>query len=141
MHAAAPDETWQVSHIGGDRFAANVLVLPDGLYYGRLAPADVEGFVAGHRDGRLDLEHLRGRCAYPFPAQAAEVFLRRRLDEPRADAVRLVSATDAGGEFEAGGRRWRVEVTRVSTRDLLTCRSGAPGEGWTYELADVVPAG
>src|SRR4051794_40310154 len=31
-----PEETWEVSHIGGDRFAANVLMLPEGLYYGRV---------------------------------------------------------------------------------------------------------
>ncbi|HEX6248162.1 MAG TPA: sucrase ferredoxin, partial [Nocardioidaceae bacterium] len=36
MSALAPGQTWEVSHIGGDRFAANVLVLPHGLYYGRL---------------------------------------------------------------------------------------------------------
>src|SRR4029453_5830608 len=35
---AHPEETWEVSHIGGDRFAGNLLVLPNGLYYGRLDP-------------------------------------------------------------------------------------------------------
>ena len=36
LAAAHPELTWEVSHIGGDRFAANALVLPHGLYYGRL---------------------------------------------------------------------------------------------------------
>ena len=40
LAAAHPEQTWEVSHIGGDRFAANVLVLPDGLYYGRVSAAD-----------------------------------------------------------------------------------------------------
>ena len=33
---APASTTWEVSHIGGDRFAANLLVLPEGLYYGRV---------------------------------------------------------------------------------------------------------
>ena len=45
LHDVAPDHTWEVSHIGGDRFAPNVLVLPEGLYFGRLTPADAPGFV------------------------------------------------------------------------------------------------
>ena len=36
LSAAYPEETWEVSHIGGDRFAGNALVLPYGLYLGRL---------------------------------------------------------------------------------------------------------
>ena len=34
-----PDLVWECSHIGGDRFAPNVLVLPQGLYYGRVEPS------------------------------------------------------------------------------------------------------
>ena len=40
---AYPEETWEASHIGGDRFAANLLVLPFGLYFGRLDPASARG--------------------------------------------------------------------------------------------------
>ena len=36
LEAAHRDHTWEVSHIGGDRFAGNMLVLPHGLYYGRI---------------------------------------------------------------------------------------------------------
>ena len=62
LAAAHPEETWEVSHIGGDRFAGNLLVLPHGLYYGRLDPATA---LARRRRPRspasLDLDHLRGR--------------------------------------------------------------------------------
>ena len=33
---------WQSSHIGGDRFAGNVVFLPEGLYYGRVEPAEAD---------------------------------------------------------------------------------------------------
>ena len=38
-----PDETWEVSHIGGDRFAPNMLVLPEGLYYGGVTAESAPG--------------------------------------------------------------------------------------------------
>ena len=33
-----PERTWETSHLGGDRFAGNVLILPIGIYYGRVGP-------------------------------------------------------------------------------------------------------
>ena len=31
---------WQSTHVGGDRFAGNLVVLPDGVYYGRVEPSE-----------------------------------------------------------------------------------------------------
>jgi hypothetical protein len=136
----APEETWEVSHIGGDRFAANVLTLPGGHYYGRLEPEDAARFAAAARAGRLDLDHLRGRTAYPFAVQAAEVHLRRHLDEPRVDAVRLLRATRSGDAstvvFEvAGSSTWSVRV-RTGRREerLLTCRAESASRGLSHEV-------
>ncbi|HET6740591.1 MAG TPA: sucrase ferredoxin, partial [Kribbella sp.] len=38
LASAYPERTWECSHIGGDRFAANVVVLPHGLFYGHVPP-------------------------------------------------------------------------------------------------------
>lgn len=138
----APEATWEVSHIGGDRFAANVLVLPDGLYYGRLGPEDAAGFLTALGERRLDLEHLRGRTCYPFPVQAAEIHLRRHLDEDRAAALRLVDHAREGATtsatFEVGERTFTVRVSssRGHARQL-TCRAGAHGTPPTHELLEV----
>lgn len=102
---AHPDRAWECSHIGGDRFAGNLLVLPDGLYYGRLDPASALAVAAGHRAGRLDLDHLRGRSGLAMPVQAAEVALRRQLAEDRLDAVRFEGARRDGEHTTA---RFRV---------------------------------
>jgi hypothetical protein len=124
---AHPDETWEVSHIGGDRFAANLLVLPHGLYYGALDPPSAIAVAGSHLTGQVDLDHLRGRSGLPMPVQAAELALRRQLGETRADAVRFVgrSSTAAGtvARFDVAGTRWQVQV---QTRDgeepaRLTC--------------------
>lgn len=87
----APEETWEVSHMGGDRFAANALVLPHGLYYGRLTPDGAAAFAEHHAQGRLDLEHLRGRSSFGFAVQAAEIHLRQSLDDHRVAAYSLRS--------------------------------------------------
>ncbi len=157
----APEETWEVSHIGGDRFAANVLALPSGHYYGRLEPEDAAGFTAALHDGRLDLGHLRGRTAYPFAVQAAEVHLRRHLDESRADAVRLLTSSRSAapgqdpettavfevdgavdGEVDGadGGGRWSVQVRSVHGEErLLTCRASSAGRGLGHQVVGLTP--
>ncbi len=107
---AHPDEAWEVSHIGGDRFAANLLVLPHGLYYGALDPPSAIAVAGSHLTGQLDLDHLRGRSGLPMPVQAAEVALRRQLGETREGAVRFLgrSAADAVTRGPVRGRRDRL---------------------------------
>ena len=130
---AHPEETWEVSHIGGDRFAGNALVLPQGLYYGRLdavsALAVARGHVGAGSAGELDLEHLRGRSGFAMPVQAAELALRRQLAETRDDAVRLVSRAVEGeltvAVFTVAAVEWEVTVRTTLGDDLvqLTCRA------------------
>jgi (2Fe-2S) ferredoxin len=120
--AAYPEETWEVSHVGGDRFGANVVVLPEGLYYGRIEPATAPALVAGHLDGHLDLAHLRGRTTLPMPLQHAEIALRRHLGEHRIGAVTLVRRSGSTGVFAHLGHEWEVEVERTEAGPaLLTC--------------------
>ena len=72
------DLVWQSTHVGGDRFAGNVVVLPHGLYYGRVGADHAGAVLEAHAAGLVDLEHYRGRSAYSFPVQAAERAIRER---------------------------------------------------------------
>lgn len=145
LAAEHPDETWEVSHIGGDRFAANLLLLPDGLYYGRMTPDAARGVAREHAAGRLDLDHLRGRSSYAMPLQFAEIALRRALDETRSDTLRLVSrrrdgdVTDA--VFDVDGVRWQVRVRTAAGADLLrlTCRAGRDNPVPEHEVVSLEP--
>jgi hypothetical protein len=76
------DELWISSHQGGHRFATNVLVLPAGIQLGRVPADGAADIVAKALAGQIELEHYRGRVAYPTPAQAAERAIREseRLD-------------------------------------------------------------
>ena len=139
LASAAPKETWEVSHIGGDRFAPNVLVLPHGLYYGRLLPAEAEQFVGIHHDGLLDLEHLRGRSSYPFAVQAAEIHLRRHLDHDAVGPFRLLTRTRDGdvtiAVFAVADEHWRVDIrTQAGAPSRLTCRATASSPAPVHTL-------
>ena len=128
LSQAYPEQTWEVSHIGGDRFAGNALVLPYGLYLGRLG---AESAVAAADDvlgGRLPLEVLRGRSCLPMPAQAAEIALLRQLGETAMAAARVLGVRRDGElttvDAEAAGVRWTVAVRTTHGEDvLLTCRA------------------
>jgi hypothetical protein len=79
LTAAYPEQTWECSHMGGDRFAGNLLCLPDGIAYGRVTPENAAPIAREYLRGRLDLAHLRGRGSYPFAVQAAEWHLLTEL--------------------------------------------------------------
>ena len=138
----APEQTWEVSHIGGDRFAPNLLVLPDGLYYGRLDPDDADAFVERHRAGLLDLPRLRGRSAFAFPVQAAEIYLREHTGDVSVAPPVLLRhrRDDEVTEVELGlaGEEWRVRVrTRRSSLRQLTCRARAESHALEHELLGI----
>jgi hypothetical protein len=145
LHAVAPEATWEVSHIGGDRFAPNVVVLPTGLYYGRLDPADAAAFVDTHRGGRLSLPHLRGRCAFSFRVQAAETFLREHTGDAGLAAPRVLRSARDGDltrvTFELAGERWDVVVrTEHVDPQQLTCRAANPSGALAHTLRHVGPS-
>ena len=121
--AEAGVDAWECSHIGGDRFAGNVLVLPDGLYYGRVEPEHAVGLVRGHAEGRLDLGHLRGRSNLPMPVQYAEVALRRRLSADGLLDVRPTGHRVAGDLAEA---RFDVPDGTATVRVRTTMEPAAP---------------
>jgi hypothetical protein len=133
-----PATAWQCSHIGGDRFAANVVVFPYGIYYGRVGYADARQIVEQTARGHIVLEHYRGRCCYTRPLQAAEYFARRESGRTAISDFRLVAKTSAGATFEssADGTRHHVEIAanHGAITDLVTCMSEAPTPITQYEL-------
>jgi len=85
------DAVWQSSHVGGHRFAANVVTFPDATYYGRVQPEDTAALVAACRRGELYLPQLRGRACYPEVVQAADYFLREETGETALHAFRFAA--------------------------------------------------
>jgi hypothetical protein len=131
---------WQSTHVGGDRFAGNVVVLPQGLYYGRVGPDDVGGLLADHAAGRVHLDRYRGRSAYPFALQAAEHAIREAHGLAGIDD--LVLAGSERHEDAAWRVRFRAPAGVVHEADVheeaaeepvyLTCCAEEPKRALRY---------
>ncbi len=104
---------WNSSHIGGHRFAANLICLPHGLLYGRVDAQTAPLILSAYQRGELFLPNLRGRACYPPPAQAAEIYLRQRSGEMALDAYHLLDA------LETTHGEWRVRFSAGQDRPPL----------------------
>jgi hypothetical protein len=128
LASLATEQVWECSHLGGDRFAGNVLVLPDGLGFGWVDPARAPALLDDLAHDLLDLDLLRGRATLSMPAQYAEIHLRRELAERRADAVRHTGSRRDGDEvvstFEVADATYDVRVlSTLGDPAALTCRA------------------
>jgi hypothetical protein len=107
---------WQCSHVGGDRFAGNLVMLPAGLYLGRVEPPAAWEALDELLVGRVPLDLYRGRSCHTFPAQAADRAIRETTGLAGIDDLTLAA-------IEAhGAAAWRVRFTTVD------------GETWEVEV-------
>lgn len=88
----------ECSHLGGHRFAANLLHLPHGHLYGRVEPRDAVALVAAAEADRVLRYRYRGRLGASEASQAADAYLAARLD---------------------AGSRWEMAAAPVSGDDVL----------------------
>ena len=106
------ERAWQTTHVGGHRFAPNVLTLPQGVLYGRVRPEVVPRFVEHVEAGRLARDHVRGRSALPAEAQAAEMALdEEMLELVGCEAEHVVLRTDKGER--------RIRVTEANAMEII----------------------
>ena len=81
---------WQTTHVGGHRYAPNLICLPEGVVYGFADTTVAPALVQATRNADLQLEHLRGRSCYSAVGQVAELAVRRHFGEVRLGALRLL---------------------------------------------------
>jgi hypothetical protein len=137
------DHVWECSHVGGHRYAANVLLFPHGLYYGRIRQDQVGELLSAGRRGQLLLDNLRGRACYTPVVQAAEVLLRQQVVNVDLDAYRLLDERQVtedqwsitfGVADGAGIHRLLIESSTSSDLDRESCRSDKLAPMTTYHL-------
>jgi hypothetical protein len=141
-HDTDSQRVWQATHVGGDRFAGNVVVLPHGLYYGRVDPAAAGRVLAAQAAGEVELDSYRGRSAYPFAVQAAEHALRESEGLLAVDGLTLLGVTRTSD----GARQVRFRTPGSAVHELdvaetlgdepiyLTCESAEPQRARRWQV-------
>lgn len=150
--AADGMEAWEVTHIGGHRFSPTLFVLPYGYAYGRAEAPLVKDAVVAAREGRVVVDHCRGRSTWDRPAQAADLAVRELIGEERADALDVAGtealpvAGDASPSWavtvtHSDGRSWRVTVDQCAGDAATPASCGAALAPPTYmsvtDIADL----
>ncbi|RFA19489.1 hypothetical protein B7R25_11685 [Subtercola boreus] len=154
LAAEFPDETWECSHLGGDRFAGTMVLLPEGLYYGRVDDVDAVDVVDLAREGRVDERFFRGRSSLTHAVQAAQHYARLQFGDDRlaayaplgeapgeGDGVTVVTLAAGCGGAEGGaaaggaaGGTIEVAVAEILSQPLLS-NCGATRFGRVREYA------
>lgn len=144
LAALHPERTWEVSHVGGHRFAGNLVVLPHGHVHGGLDVAGAVRVVDLLAAGRLDLATARGRSAWSRPAQAADVLARIALDVDAVGAVTVGEVAPLGDgasrvHLEVDGRAHVAEVVRAPTGQprRVSCDADEPEDPGAWHLVSL----
>jgi hypothetical protein len=72
LAARYPGQVFQTTHVGGHRFAANLVILPHGLYYGPVSVELATAAISAYERGTVSPGRYRGRAGQPRPVQEAE---------------------------------------------------------------------
>ena len=147
LAARWPNAVWECSHVGGDRFAPNVVVLPDGVYYGYLDADEAVGVLERHLEGGVSARHLRGFCRYPPAAQVALGDAHRRWGPYGVDDVEVRDVRQPAAD------RWLIELVLPDRRLIrstvttsrrapahLTCRAAHDSSVLDYDVSVFEPA-
>jgi len=136
-------DVWQCSHVGGDRFAANVLWFPYGLYYGHVCPQDIDPLLDASLRHQVHMKNFRGRSCYRRPAQVGEYFVRGHsgvvgLDQLNLTDMEKLSPTHWRTRFSESGSIYTAEFRCLKNHfsEYLSCAATEPKPVTQYELLD-----
>ncbi len=138
----------QSTHIGGCRFAASLLVLPDRARYGRLLPEQVTPFLQALENGRTYLPCYRGNPLLDPAAQVAEhaaLVHASETGQPATVALKLLAASEMDATFIASlpAARLRIQLAQstypVNTR-CQTLKEGpiTSAERWRVVVIETI---
>ena len=122
---------WECSHVGGDRFAANVVAMPYGIYYGHVAVEDVGHIFVRTLLKKIYKNNYRGLSRRSFFEQSIECYLRDHLSNYDIDfdiQIHLIEHHDDYFKVEiktAAHAVYIMELIRetIPYPHLLTCTS------------------
>jgi hypothetical protein len=144
LAAVYPEETWECSHLGGDRFAATLIIFPAGLYYGRAIVEDAPRLVELSREGRVDPRTFRGRSSSPNVVQAAESVARAQTGDDAVGAfIHRSTVREPGGWQVTLGHGTDEVIVHLAESEsaplLTTCEATIALPVRRFELVSIAP--
>lgn len=139
----ASQNVWQCSHVGGHRFAPNVLLFPHGIYYGRVDPSDAHALLNAGDRGEIRLENYRGRAFHDPVVQAAELSLLQRTRRRNLGAFKLLHsaqmepdtwAVDFLGTQDELVHRIVLKSRESAEQEFVSCSSDKQAPAIYYDL-------
>jgi len=131
----------QATHIGGCRFAASLVIMPQRQRYGRMTAGLAPAFLAALERGEVFLPAYKGRSGQPEPAQVAELAAMRwaaehghtlsavplegAIPEQAAEGMRLTLGAAVAGQ------RLTIRLHAHSFMVQGNCQTVAEGGGET----------
>ncbi|WP_346238149.1 sucrase ferredoxin [Niabella insulamsoli] len=122
---------WECTHVGGDRFAANVVAMPFGIYYGHVAVEDVGHIMVRTLLRKIYKNKFRGLSRRSFYEQAIECHLREYLQNYDIDfEIHTKLLHHEGNHYSvdvttSNNGHYIVDIERIKIPypHLLTCSS------------------
>ena len=142
-------EVFQCSHIGGDRFAANVIWLPYGIHLGHVH-TELSAAIDKLRTKSIPLQNLRGRASLPSAAQYLEGHLRAKLSLENPGAFELLDYRERDGSGKlfcfvslrdvilGEVHEGYVSIHRSTSRVLSSCNTDSEAHPRVFSLIDEV---
>ncbi|TDD23319.1 sucrase ferredoxin [Kribbella turkmenica] len=141
LTAVYPERTWECSHIGGDRFAANVVVLPYSLFYGHVSVSRAVELAKRYDEGLVVPDLLRGSGAFTPPVQAAQHYARAAGHSVAINTLLPTSVHQLPNnhwriDLSAGNASISVELSaHLDTVNVrLTCAGSTPSRIRRFQL-------
>ena len=134
-----PGRVWECSHVGGDRFAANVLVLPSGVLYGRVVSPSAQVIIDATERGGVVEQHLRGRVGLAPEIQAAMAIAHRERPGLALADVHPAGSRWLAPDLAVVRLRLGVELVEVQVRveqtssEWMTCQASEPSRANVYQ--------
>lgn len=142
--ASLDRDAWETSHLGGDRFAANLLLLPEGEVFGSLDERSAVEVARRLDAGHLTLSSYRGRIGRQPLEQAAVHLAAVALDDDRLGAVRVSGTPRREGDLWAvpvvhDGHGYVIRLVESwSEPELLTCSALVTKPARRFAVASLI---
>lgn len=130
------EQVWQCSHLGGDRFAANIVSLPTGNYYRRVDADALKKIIAAEQHQQVHIDNFAGRSCHERITQVALHYLLKTFPETSIHHWTFKSQKECKPLFfhltflDQGGHEIIVMIEQINTgiSDFFTCNAATKTE-------------